>query len=87
VFRTCGKKTCKCAAHPDNRHGPYPVIQIFKNGKQKQVALKKDQRHLLQKAKRYQSQMKLVFELKAHMKDIESLVKEIIEHRLEDLQK
>jgi hypothetical protein len=28
VFRTCGRKNCKCASDPANRHGPYLVIHL-----------------------------------------------------------
>ena len=35
VFRTCGKKNCKCADDPSERHGPYFVIQIYQEKKQR----------------------------------------------------
>jgi len=84
VFRTCGKKSCKCASDLDDRHGPYLVIQIFRDGKQKQIALKKEQKAIWQKAKNYKLQMKYFLELKASMKKVEDLVKEIIDQRLEE---
>ena len=41
VFRTFGKKNCKCAHNPSERNGPYFVIQIYKEKKKRQISLKK----------------------------------------------
>lgn len=84
VFRKCGSKKCKCAKGSEYRHGPYPVIQIFKNGKQRQIAIPKNKKLLWEQAKNYQKQMQYFFELKTQVHELENLVKEIIENRLED---
>ena len=52
VFRTCGKKTCQCSKDPKKRHGPYPVIQVFKNGKQKASVSKEKSKGHLAKSKK-----------------------------------
>ncbi len=84
VFRKCGSKKCKCAKGSEYRHGPYPVIQIFKNGKQKQIAIRKNQKSLWEKARNYQKQMQYFSELKIRTHELENLAREIIENRLED---
>ena len=84
VFRTCGKKSCKCFNDPEKRHGPYFVIQVFKNGKQKQVALKKSQKDIWLKSKNYQVQKRNLSDLKESMKQLDELVKEIINQRTEE---
>lgn len=84
VFRTCGKKNCKCMTVKDYKHGPYRVIQIYKDGKQKQVPLRKNQKVIFEQAQNYQKQMKYVSELKEMLIELEKLVKEIIEQRIEE---
>jgi hypothetical protein len=84
VFRTCGKKTCKCMTSQDYKHGPYRVIQVYKAGKQRQVPLRKDQKAIWEQAQHYQKQMKYVSELKEMLIELENLVKEIIEQRIEE---
>ena len=84
VFRKCGKPTCKCARDPSNRHGPYLVVQIKKEGQSKQIALRKDQKDIWQQAKNYQKQMKKLSELKICFKELEQFVREIIENRVEE---
>jgi len=84
VFRTCGKKPCRCATQPDNRHGPYPVIKIYRNGKQRQIALKKSQKEEWQLAKNYQKQIEKFLELKSSCAELEKLVKNFIEYRVKE---
>ncbi len=84
VFRRCGSKKCKCAMGSEYRHGPYMVIQIFKNGKQRQIALRKDQKEIWERAKNFQTQMQYLSELKEHTLKLEKLIKSMIEKRLED---
>jgi hypothetical protein len=84
VFRKCGSKKCKCVKGPEFRHGPYPVIQIFKNGKQRQIAISKNKKAVWEQAKNYQKQMQYFYELKAQIHELENLVKEMIENRLEE---
>ena len=83
VFRTCGKKTCKCASDPADRHGPYLVIQVYQEKKQRQIALKKSQREIWQKAKHYQKQTKYFLELKETCSDLIKKVSEILDKRIE----
>ena len=83
VFRTCGKKNCKCASNPADRHGPYLVLQIYQGKKQKQIALKKSQREIWQKAKHYQKQTQYYLELKETCSDLVKKVSEILDKRIE----
>ena len=41
VYRACGKASCACSTDTDKRHGPYRVVQVYRNGKQKQISLRK----------------------------------------------
>ena len=54
VYRRCGKPDCRCTKNPPQKHGPYPVMQIYIDGKQKQVSIKKNDHDLLNKVKNYQ---------------------------------
>jgi hypothetical protein len=83
VFRTCGKKNCPCGSDPAKRHGPYRVIQIYQNKKQRQVALRKDQHAHWQRAKHYQKNMKTLAELKTTSDNLIQLVREILTNRQE----
>ena len=56
VYRKCGKTQCRCAAGGESRHGPYQVIQIWDEGKQGQVSLKRSEGKYFEMAKHYQSQ-------------------------------
>jgi len=87
VYRACGRSYCKCTQDAAFKHGPYRVVQIYKNGKQKQVSLKKTEDKLWERVCNYQNHMKSFSDLKSRMSDLENLVKEIIETRLEELSK
>ncbi len=83
VFRTCGQKHCKCANDSAQRHGPYMVIQVYQEKKQRQIALKQEQKDIWQKAKNYQKQIKTLSELKKACEELTDAVREIIKQRLE----
>ena len=83
VFRTCGRKNCKCAMGPEQRHGPYRVIQIYQNKKQRQVAIRKDQEEIWQRAINYQKQMKTLLELKKTCSELTDIVEKILTSRIE----
>jgi hypothetical protein len=85
VFRTCGQKNCKCASDPAMRHGPYLVIQIYQDKKQRQVALRQDQKEIWQQAKNYQKQMKALSQLKKICTELTDTVREVLTQRLEKL--
>jgi len=87
VYRTCGKKTCKCMQDKDKRHGPYLVIQVYRDGKQRQISLKKEQKDTWDKAKHYQFQIECLGKLKDSCKELQSLVAEVIEKRTEEFLK
>ena len=82
VFRCCGKEGCRCAKDPAQRHGPYRVVQVYVDGKQKQIALRKDDDDLWEQVQHYQKQISYLAKLKEEMSQLEALVKEIIEGRL-----
>lgn len=87
VFRTCGKKSCKCSQGGAYRHGPYLVIQTFEKGKQKQVSLKKSERALWEQAKNYQFHKNNLVKLKTSTNQLNRLASEIMEQRIEMLKK
>lgn len=87
VFRTCGQKNCKCLSDRANRHGPYLVVQTYQNKKQRQFAVRQDQKAIWQKAKNYQKQMTTLSALKETCKELTDTVNEIIQQRLEGLPK
>lgn len=83
VFRRCGVKTCKCASSLADRHGPYLVIQVYQDKKQKQLTLKKSEGEIWQKAKHYQKQTQYYLELKEACSDLVKKVSEILDKRIE----
>ena len=85
VFRSCGRATCRCAKNPTQKHGPYLVIQVYKDKKQKQVALRKEQEELWIRAKNYQKQMHTLLELKKTCSQLTEQVQKILDQRIEDL--
>jgi len=87
VFRKCGRKGCKCGVDPKSRHGPYKVIQIFQQGRQRQVCLRRDQEGLWKLARHYQYQVEKFSELKATCLEIQSVMWEVIEKRIQEFPK
>jgi hypothetical protein len=83
VFRTCGRKNCKCATDSTQKHGPYLVVQIYQNKKQRQVAIRKDQKEIWQRAKNYQKQMKTLLQLKKTCSELTDVVEKILMSRIE----
>lgn len=57
VYRRCGKKGCGCMTDDNKRHGPYQVVQIYKDGKSSQLTLKKSEGRYFKMAEHYQYQM------------------------------
>lgn len=84
VYRTCGSKSCRCNEGGDKRHGPYQVIQVVIEGKQRQIPLRKGQDNLFQAAKLYQEQMEYLKEMRLAYCELENLFLNIIEIRLKD---
>jgi hypothetical protein len=87
VFRTCGQEKCKCLSDPAERHGPYLVIQIRQEKKQRQIAIRQDQKEIWQQAKNYQKQIKTISQLKKTCAELTDTVYEILTKRLEKLSK
>jgi len=87
VYRTCGKASCGCLNDPTKRHGPYPVVQVYRDGKQRQVSLKKSEQAIWAKVHHYQTQMKYFIELKSCLSDLENRVNGMIVSRLEEIPK
>lgn len=87
VFRRCGQKNCKCAKDPAARHGPYLVIQVYQEKKQRQIPIKKEDKETWQKAKNYQKQMKTLAQLKKTCSALTDTVHEILKKRLEEIPK
>ena len=84
VFRKCGRANCKCATSASERHGPYKVIQVVRDGKSRQVCLRKDQAELWDLAKRYQFQVDKLAELKTACQELQTTAAEIVELRVRD---
>ena len=85
VYRTCGKAGCACMTDASKRHGPYRVVQIYRNGKQKQVSLKKHDIETWNKVLHYQQQIKYFNQLKKQLLELETVVNEVIDSRLEEI--
>lgn len=84
VYRKCGKANCKCSNDLNQRHGPYKVIQIVLNGKQRQIPLKKDKVELWELVMRYRFQIEKYSELKKLCLELQELVMAVIEKRLKE---
>ncbi|HUX77483.1 MAG TPA: DUF6788 family protein [Anaerolineae bacterium] len=48
--KVCGRKNCKCATDPEQRHGPYHEWTRSKDGKLQHRVVSSDQARLLQRA-------------------------------------
>jgi hypothetical protein len=48
--KVCGRKNCKCATDPEQRHGPYHEWTRSKDGKLQHRVVSPDQARLLQRA-------------------------------------
>lgn len=83
VMRTCGKKTCKCMKDRKDRHGPYKVISVLRDGKQRPIPLSKDKLGLWDLVQRYQFQVAKLSELKKVSVELSDLVWTVIEKRLQ----
>lgn len=84
VYRTCGKRNCRCFQNKDQRHGPYKVIQIPVNGGKKQISVPKKNEHLWTKAKNYQYQIRKLAELRARCLELGNTIDEIISKRVQE---
>lgn len=84
VYRTCGSKSCRCNEGGDKRHGPYKVIQVVIDGKQRQIPLRKGQEDLFQEAKYYQEQMEHLKKMRQTYQALEHVFLAVIEKRLRD---
>lgn len=82
IFKKCGKQNCRCMRDPALRHGPYKVISVLKDGKQRQLPLSKKKADLWQLAIHYQHQMKQVSELGKVFRELRATVLKVIEKRL-----
>ena len=87
VYRTCGKPSCKCMKDKNLRHGPYYVIQVYRNGKQRQISLKQDEKELWDRTKHYQFQINRLAQLKEKCTELQQLMSKVIEARTEECPK
>jgi hypothetical protein len=86
VYRRCGKKRCKCVNDAE-RHGPYFVVQLYENKKQRQIALRKEEKHLWQQVKNYQLQIDSLLELKKLCNKLCREVSSVIKKRVRKLER
>jgi len=84
VYRSCGQKNCKCALGAEHRHGPYPVIQVHRDKKQRQMSIRKDQKEIWDKAHAYQKQSAALQELKQTCAVLTDIITQILNQRVED---
>jgi hypothetical protein len=84
VFRTCGKRNCKCMADRNSRHGPYKVISVVRKGKQRPIPLKRNEEEIWKLAVHYQHQMKQLRQAKAVCNNLANIILEVIEKRLQE---
>lgn len=84
IYRQCGKKTCKFSQGTHNRHGPYYVIQIQKNGRQRQIFLGKSVEEAWLKVTSYQKQMRYLKEIKFCSEELIAMVENVINKRTEE---
>jgi hypothetical protein len=86
VYRRCGKKSCICV-NDTKRHGPYFVVQLYENKKQRQIALRKEEKHLWQQVKNYQLQIDSLLELKKLCNKLCGEVSAVIRKRVRKLER
>lgn len=84
VFRKCGRANCKCTLNSENRHGPYKVIQVIRDGKSKQVCLRREQEDLWELAKHYQYQIEKIAEIKKACQELQQMMTAVIEKRVRE---
>jgi HEPN domain-containing protein len=84
VYRKCGKKNCKCTKGGENRHGPYKVIQVNRDGKQRQLTIKPGQEKYFEMAKSYVWHSNNYRSIKELLNKIDKLIETIINERLEE---
>ena len=82
VYRKCGKPNCKCVEGGTNRHGPYSIIRIFRDGKNTQITVIEEDQELLKMAERYQEQVKIRKEIEVVNKELSFIIDEVTQKRL-----
>lgn len=82
VLRRCGKKSCRCMKDPKDRHGPYRVISVVKDGRQRQIPLRAEEGRLWDLTDRYQHQMKQLYEFQRKAQEIREIILEVLEKRI-----
>lgn len=80
-YKCCGRKGCHCAKGGEHRHGPYRAIQIWVDGRQRQVGLRKDEGHYHEMAQHYQYQQQNRSDVVKTMDDLLQLLDEMLEAR------
>jgi hypothetical protein len=87
VLRKCGKTSCACASDDNKRHGPYKVLQIYRDGKQRQVSLGKEASETWEQAKVYQHQIANLQEVKDLHGRLQDLLKKVVSMRTIEFEK
>jgi hypothetical protein len=86
AYRRCGQKNCKCK-DADKRHGPYLIIQLYENSKQKQVCLRQSEKELWDMAANYQKNIASALKLKKACNELCKEVNQIIKKRVQKLER
>ena len=87
VYRKCGKPNCKCAKDINHRHGPYHVVTVVEDGRQKQYSLSRNKEDLWKKVVHYQYQLGKLKEFKEQVEKVSNLIEEVIEKRTKEFKK
>ncbi len=66
-----------------DRHGPYKVVSVIRDGKQRPIPIGKDKVELWSLVQRYQFQVEKLSELKKRTLELSDVVWEVIEKRLQ----
>jgi len=77
VYRKCGKEQCKCTEGGGKRHGPYSIIRINREGKRRQITLKRNEMHFYEMAERYQEQVRNRRKIIELQKEVLSMLDEL----------
>jgi hypothetical protein len=80
VMRTCGKKNCRCM-QGGQRHGPYKVVQVWRENCSRQLSLKKGEEQYFEMAKRYQFQQQNRRQVAQLLQEILAAVDAMLERR------
>ncbi len=81
VYRKCGKANCKCSTGGENRHGPYKIVRIFREGQSRQITLTEENMELYFMAQRYHEEVQRRRKIVLIQEQLLKILDEIFEGR------